>query len=226
MPFTPPSTLSLFAFVVVLVWVPATWTWAAAAAGGTRWGVSMALGWLAWVAVTSAVVLSGIIEQAPMPGIPVFFISANVAALAVSLSPAGKKLAWTTPVAWLVAFQTFRLPLEVILHDWAGAGTIPITMTWTGQNLDVVSGALACALLPWAQTSRRAAWLINVVGFVLLLNVMRVALFSSPLPFGWDVHPPLQLVFHWPYALIGPVCVAGALAGHIVLTRALLRKSP
>jgi hypothetical protein len=56
----------------------------------------------------------------------------------------------------------------------------------------------------------------------LLLNVMRVAMMSSPLPFAWDVRPPLQLVSHLPYAWIAPVCVAGALAGHLVLTRALL----
>jgi hypothetical protein len=47
---------------------------------------------------------------------------------------------------------------------------------------------------------------------------------SSPLPFAWkDVDPPLQLALHLPYALIVTVCVAGALAGHVVLTRALLR---
>lgn len=52
---------------------------------------------------------------------------------------------------------------------------------------------------------------------------MAVALMSAPVPFGWNVSPPLRVAFHLPYALIGPVCVGGALLGHIVLTRALLR---
>jgi hypothetical protein len=39
------------------------------------------------------------------------------------------------------------------------------------------------------------------------------------------VTPPLLLALHLPYAWIGPVCVGGALAGHIVLTRALLRRA-
>jgi hypothetical protein len=47
-----------------------------------------------------------------------------------------------------------------------------------------------------------------------------------PLPFAWGVQPPLQLVMYLPYALIGPVCVAGALAGHVILTRALLSRRP
>ena len=35
---------------------------------------------------------------------------------------------------------------------------------------------------------------------------------------------PLLLPAHLPYAWIVPVCVAGALTGHIVLTRALMRR--
>ena len=53
---------------------------------------------------------------------------------------------------------------------------------------------------------------------------LAVALLSSPVPFGWGQQPSLLLAFHEPYALIGPVCVGGALFGHIVLTRALWRK--
>jgi hypothetical protein len=44
---------------------------------------------------------------------------------------------------------------------------------------------------------------------------------SSPLPFAWGVKPPLQLALYLPYAWIVPICVDGALFGHIVLTRAL-----
>jgi hypothetical protein len=65
----------------------------------------------------------------------------------------------------------------------------------------------------------------NLVGIVLLVNVARVALLSSPVPFGWGVEPPLVLALHLPYALIGPVCVSGALLGHVVLTRALVLRA-
>jgi hypothetical protein len=113
-----------------------------------------------------------------------------------------------------------------VLHSWAGQGTIPTTMTWTGRNWDIISGIVALLACAVAGNNRRVAWVANVIGLVLLLNVMRVALLSSPVPFGWHVEPPLLLAFHLPYALIGPVCVSGALVGHIVLTRALLRYVP
>lgn len=59
---------------------------------------------------------------------------------------------------------------------------------------------------------------------MLLVNVMRVAVLSSPVSFGWPVEPRLDLIFYIPYALIIPVCIGGALIGHIALTRALLRR--
>jgi len=56
--------------------------------------------------------------------------------------------------------------------------------------------------------------------------VMRVAVLSSPISFGWPVEPKLELIYHVPYALIIPVCIGGALIGHIALARALLRRAP
>ena len=88
------------------------------------------------------------------------------------------------------------------------------------------SGIAALALAPFSRRSRAAAWIGNIIGFVLLVNVGRVAVLSAPVPFGWhDVQPKLLLPFHLPYALILPVCVGGALIGHLVLTRALLREN-
>ena len=66
---------------------------------------------------------------------------------------------------------------------------------------------------------------VILVGIVLLINVGRVVVLSSPLPFAWDVEPSLQLAFHVPFAWIVPICVGGAIFGHAVLTRALLRRS-
>ena len=126
------------------------------------------------------------------------------------------------PLAALVGFQGFRLPLELVLHQWVGEGSIPETMTWTGQNWDIVAGVMALVVAAWPSRPRAVVWAFDVLGFVLLLNVMRVAIFSSPLPFAWPLQPPMLLPLHLPYAWIVPICVAGALGGHIVLTRALL----
>ncbi len=174
-----------------------------------------------WLGLLGGLVASGRMTSLPLNGLPIFFGSIVVLCVGLGLSPVGARLATGVPLAALVGFQAFRLPLELVLHEWATQGTIPETMTWTGQNWDIVSGVVALACAPLASRYRVAARLANIVGFALLINVMRVAILSSPGPFGWGQQPPLLLALHLPYALIGPVCVGGALFGHIVLTRRL-----
>lgn len=226
--FVQPDTASVTTFVVIVAGVLSLLLVGVYFAH-QRLGVDprgptlrVALGLLAWIALTSAPVATGVLERNPMPGAPLFFVAVNGAALAFALSRTGKKLALGLPLAALVAFQAFRLPLELVLHSWFEQGTIPETMTWSGQNPDIVTGIVALVAAPFAAKFRPAAWTANIVGAALLVNVARVAIFSLPLPFAWKVEPPLQLVFHLPFAWIGSVCVAGALAGHVILTRALL----
>lgn len=177
-----------------------------------------------WLGLQSAFVASGRMASLPFNGLPFFFGSILVIWTALALSSVGRRIATTLPLAALVGFQAFRLPLELVLHSWAGQGTIPGTMTWTGQNWDILSGLAALVCAPLANRHPQAARVANIIGLALLLNVVRVAILSSPVPFGWGVQPPLLLAFYLPYSLIGPVCVGGALFGHLVLTRALWRK--
>ena len=151
-----------------------------------------------------------------------FAAGMNAVCLAVGLSPVGRWLSLLSLPA-LVAFQGFRLPLELVLHSWVAQGVIPETMTWSGRNWDIISGLVALVAAPLCRRSMVAAWVANIVGLVLLANVMRVAVLSSPVSFGWPVTPKLELIYHLPYALIIPICVGGALLGHIALTRALFR---
>jgi hypothetical protein len=212
--FRQADPISLTAFLLIVAGILA----ALFAARGAKVFL-VALGWLA---LLGAIVASHALEAQPMPRVLIFLAASNLAGLALGLSGQGRKIAETVPLAFLVAFQGFRLPLELVLHAWAQQGVIPATMTWTGQNFDIATGILALIAAPFSTRFRAAAWAVNIVGIALLLNVMRVALLSSPLPFSWGVVPPLELAFHVPYFLIIPVCVAGALAGHVILTRKLL----
>lgn len=186
--------------------------------------LAVALGLGVWLGGLAGLVASGRLPSLPLSGLPLFFGVVFVVSIAAALSPLGGRMSATLPLAALVGFQAFRLPLELVLHSWAEQGTIPETMTWTGQNWDIVSGIVALLAAPLANRRRGLAWGANIVGGLLLLNVIRVAVMSSPLPFAWGQQPPLLLAWHLPYALIAPVCVGGALFGHLVLTRALLRR--
>lgn len=226
--FHAASPLSLAAFEAVCAAVVsslACGAWVSARRGSadplSRAGAVL-LGAAGWVAALSAVVASGWMQARPMPRLLLFAGAVILASIGLGCSRVGRWLAQGVSIGWLVAFQGFRLPLELILHGWARDGVIPASMTWTGSNWDVVTGALAVLLAPLAGRRRSLAWTVDLVGIATLANVVRVAVLSSPLPFAWRVEPPLQLAFHLPYAWILPVCVGGALAGHVVLTRALI----
>lgn len=228
MTFTPASTGSVTAFVVIVLVVLSAFVAAIGRAyrdhPPTR--ARLIALTLIYVILMGVLVASEVLAALPLSGLPFFFGVVLLVSLFAGLSPLGGRLATTIPISALVGFQVFRLPLELVLHSWAQQGTIPDTMTWTGQNWDIVSGVVALVAAPFADRFRTVAWTANLVGAVLLANVMRVALMSSPVPFGWGVDPPLLLALHLPYAWIGPVCVGGALVGHVVLTRALIMSSP
>lgn len=230
MQFVEADAVSLAAFVGILVAVVAMLLLGVYASTRQEGSRSEALtstlkvfgGLLAWLGLFAVMVGSGFLAAQPFPRAFLFFGVANLGGILLALSPLGRRLAMGVPLAALVGFQGFRLPLELVLHHWAAIGTIPETMTWSGQNFDIVSGFVALLVVPLAGVWRGAVWAANVIGFFLLVNVARVAIMSSPLPFAWQLEQPLQLAFHLPYAYIVPVCVAGALAGHILLTRRLL----
>lgn len=144
------------------------------------------------------------------------------------LGAPGKALA-RRPLAFWLGLQTFRLPLEILLHQLHEEGRLPAQMTWEGANLDVISGVVApLGALVVARTAdprlrRGATWVVTLVGLPLLANVMRIALLS--LPHGataWSREAPLLLPYDVPFVYVVPAFVGTALLGHLVAIRQLL----
>jgi hypothetical protein len=181
----------------------------------------VAIGTIVWLVAIVVVVSSGWL-QGGQSRLVLFAGTMNLVSLGIGFSSIGRWLG-LLPVPALVAFQGFRLPLELVLHSWVAQGVIPSAMSWSGRNWDIISGVLALIAAPLCRRSVIWAWIANGVGLALLLNVIRVAVLSSPVSFGWPVEPKLELIYHVPYALIIPVCIGGALIGHIALSRALRR---
>jgi hypothetical protein len=226
--FHAATLASLLAFLAICGGVMAAFIWGVCtsarreSASPSLRTFPVAIATILWLAAILLVVGSGWLEG-DQRRVLVFAVAMNAVSLGIGFSPIGRWLSGLSLPA-LVAFQGFRLPLELVLHSWVGQGVIPATMTWSGRNWDIVSGALALTAAPFCRRSRIVAWIANGVGLALLANVMRVAVLSSPVSFGWPVVPKLELIFHVPYALIVPVCIGGALIGHIALTRALVRR--
>ncbi len=181
----PGSSTSIVAFVAICVAIlasllAAAWTTAASRQQAFRVTAVLAVGLAVYFLLIAAIVQTGIFERAFVPFGPLFLAVTIGVAITLGFSHLGSRLAAGVPLAFLVGFQGFRLPLEIVLHDWFLTGTIPESMTWTGSNRDIVSGIVALAVCPFVSRHHVLAWLANIVGIVLLVNVGRVAIVHAP----------------------------------------------
>jgi hypothetical protein len=147
-----------------------------------------------------------------------------VLASAIAFCRPGARLASGLPLWTLVAVQGFRLPLELAMHRMATRGLMPDVMSYSGRNLDILSGAtaLVVAAIVWAgRGGTRLVAIWNPVGFALLANIVIVAILATP---RFGLFGPDQLnvwVMHPPFVWLPAVMVLAALAGHLVIFRAV-----
>jgi hypothetical protein len=232
-----PSYLdpAVAAFVIIPGFLVAVFAWGtrhawqrsgAALLTASRWSrLAGVLGGV-WMAATWAAADSGVLRAWDRNPPPLFVLVLAIVALAgvIAFSRLGRRLAAFIPLWALVAVQAFRLPLELAMHTMYERGIMPEEMTYTGRNLDIVTGVSAIVVataLATGYAGRRLALLWNVVGLALLVNVVTVAILATPRfrYFGderlnvWVTYPP----FVW----LPAVMVLAALAGHLVVFRAL-----
>jgi hypothetical protein len=179
-----------------------------------------------WMAVTWWAAASGALRQWDATPPPLVILVGAIVVLggAMAFTGYGARLVRGLPLWTLVAVQAFRLPLELAMHVQYERGVMPEQMSYSGRNFDIVTGATAIVVAWLAATGRAGRGVIigwNVLGFGLLVNIVVVAILSTPLfrYFGddrlnvWVTEPP----FVW----LPAVMVLAALAGHLLIFRAL-----
>jgi hypothetical protein len=188
----------------------------------------------AWMTATWAAAANGVLRQWDATPPPIVFLVIGIIGLAAAIvfSRYGWRLAAGLPVAMLVAIQGFRLPLELAMHRMYERGVMPVQMSYSGRNFDILTG-LTAFLVAWLVANGRGgrrlviAW--NVLGLALLINVVTVAILSMPLfrYFG-DDHLNIWVTYP-PFVWLPAVMVLAALAGHLLIFRAVgarERRSP
>jgi hypothetical protein len=124
-----------------------------------------------------------------------------------------------------VGISAFRLPLEVLMNHAHHEGVMPVQMSYSGQNYDVVTGILAIivgALVYFRPQTIRPVRLFNIIGIVLLLNILTIAVLSMPLPIRVYMNEPANTwVAYFPFVWLPGVLVMTALVSHILILRRL-----
>jgi len=92
------------------------------------------------------------------------------------------------------------------------------------QSFDIVTGATALVLglvMAVREVPRRVVQAWNVLGLMLLANILAVAMLSTPV-FAYFGPDRLNVfVMRMPYTLLPAVMVLAAWAGHLIVFRAL-----
>lgn len=223
MPNASAASAVLFTSLVLLVGIVVGFGFRRA---GVGWGPMVALV-LAYIAIPGFLARLGILDRYDTFPVPALVLLLGLALLttAVVLSPLGTRLAGIGLGA-VVALQTFRIPVEMMLHRLYAEGEVPIQMTYSGRNFDMVSGVTGLALGVWLLSGARVprvvvlAW--NVLGFALLANIIGVALLSAPVPFRqFTEGPPNLLPSTFPYVWLPSFLVPVALGSHLLVFRQL-----
>lgn len=235
----PPASSLAYAAILALVAVLAVAFVIAVRKSGVsesdsakfRWSGIAVLIVAAWLGVSTLLAESGVLrefDRRPPPFLLLAF-GFTLATAALAFSPVGTRLVQGVGIGWLIGFQAFRIPVELWLHRLYQEGVVPVQMTYSGRNFDIVSGILALALGVWAmkrQPPRWAIWVFNIVGLALLVNIVTVAILSAPTPLRQFFNEPANtFVAYWPYVWLPAFLVQAAWFGHLLVFRWLRRKS-
>ena len=125
---------------------------------------------------------------------------------------------------WLINLQVFRVAVEIILWLLFRENIIPVQMTFEGYNFDMLVGLTA---IPFSYIcfSRKnipykAVKVWNIVGLLLLLNIVIIAILSTPSDLRYFMDEPSNtVVAYYPFIWLPGFVVPMALFFHLASLR-------
>src|SRR5262245_40791668 len=138
MPIVSPMALICFLAIVSFVTI-AFLVGSRSALGSIRTPAAIIVLWLGVPAIMAYTGLLRKYDVSPPP-LLIFIAAVNLATTILAFSNVGDRLIERIGIHYLVGFQIFRVPLEVLLHRLYEEGVVPVQMTFAGSNFDIVSG--------------------------------------------------------------------------------------
>jgi hypothetical protein len=102
---------------------------------------------------------------------------------------------------------------------------MPLQMSFSGRNFDIASGATAIIVALLAAVGGAPRWLLyawNAAGSLLLVNIITIAVVSTPVFHAFGDEQLNTWVTAVPFIWLPGVLVPAALVGHILVWRKLL----
>jgi hypothetical protein len=190
-----------------------------------------ASGLLAWLALLAFLAQSGFFMNfmALPPRIAFAVLPPVLVILFVAGSAKLTRLLAVLPPTWLIGAQVFRVAMELVLWLLFRDNLVPVQMTFEGLNYDVLTGltapfaALYLARNPGRRKTPGVVW--NILGLLLLFNIVMIALLSTPSPFRLFMNEPANtIVARWPFIWLPGFVVPMAFLLHVFSLKQLLAK--
>lgn len=133
------------------------------------------------------------------------------------------------PLQTLTLLHMVRIPVEIVLLFLFFAGQVPQMMTFEGRNFDILSGLLSPVVfwLVFRRDRIRRGLLAayNILGLVLLANIVIIAALSLPSPLQQlNLDQPNRAVLYFPYVWLPSIVVPIVLFSHLASLWKLFRE--
>lgn len=188
------------------------------------------IGLFVWGLFVSIWSLSGIMSdftRFPLNFMPVLVIPL-VSAIVLLFSKSLSAILEDIPVANLIRLQSFRFFVELLLWALFVANVLPVQMTFEGRNFDILVG-LSAPFISWLaahqKISRTAIIIWNIAGLALLVNIVTIAILSTPSPVRVFMNEPANtIVAYFPISWLPGFLVPLAYTLHLLSLKQLLTK--
>lgn len=183
------------------------------------------LGWTVFVSIWS---LSGVMSNFnlfPFNFMPVIAIPLITVVL-ILFSTRTTEILRNIPPATLIRIQSFRFFVEILLWALFAISIVPEQMTFEGRNFDVLTGLSApmiASLVFQKKISRKVLIAWNLLCLGLLINIVAVAILSTPSP--WRIfmdEPANTIVTVFPVSFLPGLLVPLAYSLHFFSFKQLL----
>ena len=183
---------------------------------------------LIWVVLITALSYKGFFADfSKLPPRPVLALLIPLPFVLIFVfSKTGAQILQLIPAQWLVLMQSFRIFVEVLIWFAFLANKLPVQMSFEGRNFDVLTGILALPigylLIRKKIYSPKTIIVFNIVGLLLLLNILIVSVLSMPTSFHYFTNEPsAALIAQFLFILLPGVLVPIAYSFHIFSLRQL-----
>lgn len=152
--------------------------------------------WILFVSAWSASGMMSDFSNFPFNFLPILAIPL-ITALLATFSETFKDILLNIPEEKIIGLQNFRFFVEILLWLLFIASALPVQMTFEGRNLDVLSGLTAPVIAFFVARKKISktgliAW--NIVCLLLLINIVTVAMLSTPSPIRVFMNEPANTI--------------------------------